>query len=46
MLKLPSRVMDQHLVGDNFINIDDWTEDFDSPTEYNIFIENFTKKHE
>lgn len=38
MLKLPDDLMHMHIVGNHFINIDDWTEDFDYPEDYEKFI--------
>lgn len=40
-LKLPDDLMAMHIVGSNFVNIDDWTEDFDYPIDYDRFMENW-----
>lgn len=37
MMKLPDDIMNDHIVGGNFVNIDDWTEDFDLPRDYDVF---------
>lgn len=39
MLKLPDDIMHEHIVGSNFVNIDDWTEDFDYPHDYDVFMQ-------
>lgn len=44
MIGLPDSLMDRHIVGEKLINIDDWTEDFDSPDEYNLFLERYDKR--
>jgi hypothetical protein len=43
MLKLPDDLMNEHIVGSKFINIDDWTEDFDYPHDYENFMTNWKK---
>jgi len=43
MLKLPDDLMNEHIVGSRFINIDDWTEDFDYPHDYDNFMINWKK---
>lgn len=40
MMGIPDEIMNRHLVGDNFVNIDDFTEDFDYPIDYTRLIEN------
>ena len=46
MLKLPDDLMKEHMVGSRFVNIDDWTEDFDYPHDYDKFIANWKRFHE
>lgn len=42
MLKLPDDLMDLHIVSEkNFVNINDFTEDFDYPVDYERFVERF-----
>ncbi len=43
MLKLPDDLMNEHIVGSRFVNIDDWTEDFDYPHDYDNFMTNWKK---
>jgi len=43
MLKLPDDLMNEHIVGSRFVNIDDWTEDFDYPHDYDNFMANWKK---
>lgn len=43
ILGLPDSLMEKHLVGDKFENIDDWTDDFDWPSDYDRFVERFSK---
>jgi hypothetical protein len=43
MLKLPDDLMNEHIVGSKFVNIDDWTEDFDYPHDYENFMTNWKK---
>lgn len=43
MIGLPENMLHRHLVGDNLINIDDWTDDFDTPQSYESFVE--ARKH-
>jgi hypothetical protein len=43
MLKLPDDLMNEHMIGSKFINIDDWTEDFDYPHDYDNFMANWKK---
>lgn len=38
LLKLPDDLMSLHIVGGNFVNINDWTEDFDSPQDFKTFM--------
>jgi hypothetical protein len=45
MLKLPDDLMNEHIVGSRFVNIDDWTEDFDYPHDYDNFMHNWKKFH-
>jgi len=35
--------MHEHIVGSKFVNIDDWTEDFDYPHDYDNFVTNWKK---
>lgn len=40
MLKIPDDLMDLHIVSEKgFVNINDWTEDFDYPVDYDRYIE-------
>lgn len=43
MIGIPDYLMNEHLVGSKFIDINDWTDDFDSPAEYDKFMENRAK---
>ena len=43
MINIEDSRMNDHLVGARFVNIDDFTDDFDSPEEYQTFIENYEK---
>lgn len=39
MLGFPDELIRRHFVGEKFTNIDDWTDDFDYPKDYDRFIE-------
>jgi hypothetical protein len=41
MQNFPDDLMDRHFAGDNFIEINDFTEDFDWPQDYDQFIERY-----
>lgn len=43
MLRLPDNLINEHLYGPRMKVIDDWTEDFDHPFDYDRFIERFNK---
>lgn len=38
MIGIPVEIINQHLVGGHFINIDDWSDDFDYPQDYERWI--------
>ena len=37
MIDLPEEIIHKQLIGDRFVNIDDWTDDFDTPEFYEIY---------
>ena len=37
MIDLPEQIIHKQLVGDRIINIDDWTDDFDTAEFYEIY---------
>lgn len=43
MQHFPDDLMDHHYCGDNFVNIDDWTEDFDYSFDFDRWLENYNK---
>lgn len=44
MIGLPENMLHRHLVGDNFINVDDWTDDFDTPHSYDTWMEHWQNR--
>ena len=38
MAGLPEPIIHKHFTGDRFVEINDWTDDFDNPTEYETFL--------
>lgn len=41
MIGLPPNRVDEPFVGDRFVNIDDFTDDFDSPDDYDRWMQNY-----
>ena len=45
MIGLPEEIIHRQLIGDRFVEINDWTEDFDTPGQYKKFIERYEERN-